>query len=102
MVMSPTGLGTKNDCAGEGRQQFTRTDQDSHVQLDKEKPCIGSLRDLNLAEVMPTTIQVTAISKWINKLRHDLLHKPALTEVVCISYINIIYYSTVTKCVWCP
>jgi hypothetical protein len=23
MVMSPVGLGTKNDCAGEGQQQFT-------------------------------------------------------------------------------
>jgi hypothetical protein len=25
MVMSPAGLGTKNDCAGEAQQQFTRT-----------------------------------------------------------------------------
>jgi hypothetical protein len=24
MVKSPVGLGTKNDCAGEGQQQFTR------------------------------------------------------------------------------
>jgi hypothetical protein len=24
MYMSPAGLGTKNDCAGEGQQQFTR------------------------------------------------------------------------------
>jgi hypothetical protein len=24
MVRSPAGLGTKNDCAGEGQQQFTR------------------------------------------------------------------------------
>jgi hypothetical protein len=26
MVMSPAGPGTKNDCAGEGQQQFTRTE----------------------------------------------------------------------------
>jgi hypothetical protein len=24
MVISPAGLGTKNDCAGEAQQQFTR------------------------------------------------------------------------------
>jgi hypothetical protein len=27
MVMSPSGLGSKNDCAGEGQQQFARPDQ---------------------------------------------------------------------------
>jgi hypothetical protein len=27
MVMSPLGIGTKNDCADEDRQQFTRPDQ---------------------------------------------------------------------------
>jgi hypothetical protein len=26
MVMSPAGLGSKNDCADGGQQQFTRTD----------------------------------------------------------------------------
>jgi hypothetical protein len=34
---------------------------------------------------------LTAISEWLNKLRHNLLHKPALTEVLCISCVNIIY-----------
>jgi hypothetical protein len=29
------------------------------VQLDKEKPCIGSIRDLHLAVVRTTTVQVT-------------------------------------------
>jgi hypothetical protein len=27
MIMDPAGLGTKNDCAGEDQQQFTRPDQ---------------------------------------------------------------------------
>jgi hypothetical protein len=26
VVMNPVGLGTKNDCAGEGQQQFTPPD----------------------------------------------------------------------------
>jgi hypothetical protein len=30
------------------------------------------------------------------KLRHNLLYKPVLTEVVCMSYINIILYNKVT------
>jgi hypothetical protein len=35
-------------------------------------------------------------------LTHNLILKPALTEVFCISHINIIYYNEFTKCECCP
>jgi hypothetical protein len=34
-----------------------------HGKLDKEKPCIGFIRSLNLAGIRPTTVQVTAVSE---------------------------------------
>lgn len=43
-----------------------------------------------------------AISKWLHKLQHKLLHKPLLTEILSIYYINIINYIKVTKCVYYP
>jgi hypothetical protein len=60
-----------------------------YVQLDKEKPAIGSIRGLNLAAVTPTTVQLTEISEYLHKLRHNLLHKTALTGNLCIPYINV-------------
>jgi hypothetical protein len=35
--------------------------------LDKEKPCVGRLRDLNLEAVSPTTDQVTNCSFGVVK-----------------------------------
>jgi hypothetical protein len=69
-----------------------------NVQLDNEEPCIGSNRSLKLAVVRPTTVQVT------NRrlLRHNLLQKPALTDVLCISCISSVHCGTVIKLVWCP
>jgi hypothetical protein len=53
-----------------------------YVQLDKEKPDIGNIRGLNLAAVKSTTVQVSDYRFWgLTKLRHRLLHNPALTEV---------------------
>jgi hypothetical protein len=53
-----------------------------YVQLDKEKPGIGNIRGLNLAAVKSTTVQVSdSRFRGLNKLRHRLLHNPALTEV---------------------
>jgi hypothetical protein len=37
-----------------------------YVQLDKEKPCIGSTRGLNLAADRPTTVQV-CVHQWTGK-----------------------------------
>jgi hypothetical protein len=54
------------------------------VVLDKEKLSIGNIRGLNLAAVRPTTVQLTVMSEWLDKLRHNLLHKPALTGNLCI------------------
>jgi hypothetical protein len=55
------------------------------VQLDKENPGTGNISGLNLAAVMPTTDQVSNCRfLGLNKLRHKLLHYPALTDVpVC-------------------
>jgi hypothetical protein len=64
------------------------------VVLDKEKPGTGSTRGLNLAEVRPTAVHLTAASEWFHKIRHNLLHKPALTGNLCI---NLTQYSAVTK-----
>jgi hypothetical protein len=33
MVMSPAGLGTKNDCAGEGQQQYIQPTHRKHVRI---------------------------------------------------------------------
>jgi hypothetical protein len=33
MVMSPAGLGTKNNCAGEGQQQFSSQSDSQLVQF---------------------------------------------------------------------
>jgi hypothetical protein len=50
---------------------------------------MGSIRGLNLAAVRPTADQLTAVSKWLNKLNHNLLHESALTETLCMSCINV-------------
>jgi hypothetical protein len=62
-----------------------------YVQLDKENPGTGNIRGLNLAVVKPTTIQVSNCRFLdLNKLRHRLLHYPALTYVpVYIPYFNV-------------
>jgi hypothetical protein len=52
-------------------------------------------RGLNLAAVMPTTVQVSNCR--LNKLRHRLLHSPALTEIPV--YIRTKCW--VAFCEWC-
>jgi hypothetical protein len=56
-----------------------------NMQLEKEKPGIGSKRDFNLAPVRPTTVQLSAVSEKF----HNLLHKPALTGNLCIPCVNV-------------
>jgi hypothetical protein len=56
----------------------------------KDKPCIGNTRGLNLAVVKPMIDQLTAVPGWLNKFRHNLLHKPELTEILCIPCTNVI------------
>jgi hypothetical protein len=63
-----------------------------YVQLDKENPGIGNIRGLNLAADKPTTVQVSNYRfLGLNKLRHKLLHYPALTDVPVYSrtYIRV-------------
>jgi hypothetical protein len=71
--------------------------------LDKEKPYIGCMRGLNLAAVRPTSVQLTStVSEWLNMLRHNLQHEPALTETLCMYCINVTQNSAVTKGAQCP
>jgi hypothetical protein len=64
------------------------------VQSDKEKPCRGSIRGLNLAVVKPTTVQVTNCRIWVvNEVNRNLLQKPALAEVLCTCCIILIHHS---------
>jgi hypothetical protein len=65
------------------------------MQLDKENPGTGKIRGLNVAADKPTTIQVSNCRfLGLNKLRHKLLHYPALTEVPVYSrtYIRVSLY----------
>jgi hypothetical protein len=53
-----------------------------YVQLDKDNPGTENIRRLNLAADKPTTVQVSNCrSLGLNKLRHKLLHYPALTDI---------------------
>jgi hypothetical protein len=66
-----------------------------YVQLDKENPDTGNIRCLNLAAVKPTTVQVSNCRfLCLNKLRHRLLHYPALTHVP-------VYSRTLCQFVFC-
>jgi hypothetical protein len=59
-----------------------------YIKLDKEKPWPRCIRGLNLAVVRPTTDQLTADLEK-RKLRHNLLQKTALTEILCMTCINV-------------
>jgi hypothetical protein len=53
-----------------------------YVQLHKENPGTGNMRGLNLAADKHTTVQVPNCRfLGLNKLRHKLVHYPALTDV---------------------
>jgi hypothetical protein len=53
-----------------------------YMQLDKENQGAGNIRGLNFAADKPTTVQVyNCRFLSLNKLRHKLLHYPALTDV---------------------
>jgi hypothetical protein len=58
-----------------------------YVVLDTDKPCI---KKYNLTAVKPTIVQLTSsVSEWLNKVRHNLLHEPALTETLCMCCLNV-------------
>jgi hypothetical protein len=42
-----------------------------------------------LVAARPTTVQLTALSEWLHELRHNLLHRPALTGNLSIPCINV-------------
>jgi hypothetical protein len=56
-----------------------------YVQLDKDKPFIGSVKGLKLGGGQACD----RLGVW--------LLKPALTDILCISYINVIRCSKVNK-----
>jgi hypothetical protein len=71
--------------------------------LDKKKLCTGSIRVLSAVVATPTTIQISNCRFGVaNKLSHNMLQKPVLTHVLCISCISMIHFSKVMKRVWCP
>jgi hypothetical protein len=60
------------------------------LQLDKENPSTGNIRGLNLAAVKPTSVQVSNCRfLGLNKLRHKLLHYPALTDVPVYTIVEL-------------
>jgi hypothetical protein len=52
--------------------------------------------------VRPTTVQMTVVSECGNKVRHNLLQKPALMDGLHISCTRTVPCSKVTKRVWRP
>jgi hypothetical protein len=58
MVMSPVGLGTKNDCAGEDQQQFTRPTDHPYEMDEGAKPEILQTNDA----LPPSTIKCLSLS----------------------------------------
>jgi hypothetical protein len=127
MIVIPKGPGPEKDCAGKGSSMYkwqTRplvregapqkqdrncqtviniwswaADGARHRDLLTDWPSVSMWLWLWL---LPTTVQVTVVSEWQNKLRHNMLQKLTLTVVVCISCIKVVYYSEVTKHVRCP
>jgi hypothetical protein len=49
-----------------------------------------------------TTVEPTAVSERLRKLKHSLVQKSALTDVLCVSCTSTVLCSAVTKRVWCP
>lgn len=49
-----------------------------------------------------TYVQLIDVSKCYDNLRHNWLQKPALTDVLCVSYISFFHCSKVIKPIWEP
>jgi hypothetical protein len=47
--------------------------------MDKEKPCLGSMRGFDMAAVRPMTAKLAAVSMQSSKSMHNPLDKPAYT-----------------------
>jgi hypothetical protein len=54
----------------------------TYVVLKKKKPCRGSIKTLKhgCRQAYDLSAGLPAVSEQLNKLRHNLLHKPTLTE----------------------
>jgi hypothetical protein len=70
-----------------------------HNKICRKQSSKASIRGLYLTMVWPTTVQVTNCCFEVNEktLRHNLLHKPTLTEVIWIPYVNVTHYGKVRK-----
>jgi hypothetical protein len=64
-----------------------------YVQLKKKKPCIGRTVGLNLGggQDYNRLDDLLPFQSGKNKLRHNLLQKLALTDILCIFIIFIIF-----------
>jgi hypothetical protein len=75
-----------------GRRHPESSKSNRKGNLTRRSHAQPSIIGLNLAVVRPTTVQVTNCCFGVDKktLRHNLLHKPALTEVIKIYLIYIL------------
>jgi hypothetical protein len=74
MVMSPAGLETKNDCAGEGQQEFTRLDPEGNRLLGRPRLMWENNIKIGLREIEQSGVD------WIN-LAHDRKQWRALVDM---------------------
>jgi hypothetical protein len=73
---------TKENYAGNSRNH-PKLSKCNIRELDNEELCTGSIRGLIFAVVGSAALQVTNChSRLVNKLRHNMLQKPALTYVL--------------------
>jgi hypothetical protein len=71
------------------------------VQLDRDKPRIGSMRGLNLPTVKPTTVLVSNCRLGMDKQVKAQSSEQAYIDR-CSLFICIVHYSKVIKLIWCP
>jgi hypothetical protein len=86
-------------------QRYIPEDSILHSHHPKNlKPIISSPSSLHIMESGDSDIKTHNKCPYM-KLKFifgRFVHKPALKEALFVSYINIIHYSEVTKCVRCP
>jgi hypothetical protein len=92
VVMSPEGLGTKNDCADKGQHQFTRpTKRDGrHKGQEEMKAAISAVRssqaDFKLTFSKRVGGILASVDRRIQSLREELSRRK--TCFVCLSKIQ--------------
>jgi hypothetical protein len=55
--------------------------------LHKVRPCRGNMRSSNRAVVRPMNADLFALSELDIKFSHNLQHKLAMTEIMCVVFL---------------